>query len=416
MINSSKTQSIYDSLIINFARKNKCIKRITDRFSTYGFSQITTATFEKYDAYMQLKGTVKTNEMVKTIDHTGSVLTLRSDATIPITEQFVREHHQNTSENRYFYVLDVFRYPVTTSKLKENTQAGIECFGKNGVETDAEIVALAIHTLKDLNRPSFKLEIGHAGFFERCISGLKLTDEERNTLKRLLQMKNISELKQFLASVQVADNWKQVIELIPLLYGDPPKIIQLVRSKIDDPIIHEQMNQFEEMYELLDAYNLANHIVIDLSLMNHMDYYSDIIFQGFIHNVGKPVLMGGRYNDLTAYFGSSIPAIGFACDIDAIVESDEDEDVGLHKPTVCILQTAHTRKDCLSLSTHLRTSGWSTRTTQENEPPIDSLAVCTITKERDTINIKVMYRRNLFECKTFEEVDQYLQQCIPKEK
>ena len=44
---------------------------------------------------------------------------------------------------------------------------------------------------------------------------------------------------------------------------------------------------------------------MDLGLINHMGYYSDVIFQGFVGKFGKPVLMGGRYNQLGNEFGAS---------------------------------------------------------------------------------------------------------------
>lgn len=69
---------------------------------------------------------------------------------------------------------------------------------------------------------------------------------------------------------------------------------------------------------------MADHIVINFGLLNQMTYYSDIIFQGFIKGVGKPVLMGGRYDTLTEQFGMEIPAIGFACDIDLILNMWEN--------------------------------------------------------------------------------------------
>ncbi len=409
------SQAHTDALITNYQRKNERIKQLTSRFSTYGFSQISTSTFEDYDSYMRLQGTVETNEMIKTIDHTGNILALRSDATIPITEQLIREQQSHMTEKRYFYVLDVFRYPVSSMKPKENTQAGIECFGSNGIETDAEIIALAMHTLIDINRPSYTLEIGHAGFFERCISALDLSKEKRNTLKKILQTKNMGELKQFLMTIQVADDWKQVLELIPRLYGEPLKIIELVRSTIDDPIIHTQMDQFEKLNELLEAYDLASHVVIDLSLMNHMDYYSDIIFQGFIHNVGKPVLMGGRYNNLTAHFGSSMPAIGFACDVDAIVASEHEDDLYVHTIDIGILQTEETFKDSLSLATYLRDAGWSTRTVTNDLPSIQPIITCAFLDNNETQVIQVIYQHTTKKCTSFKEVASYVQQCMQKE-
>src|SRR5699024_10742955 len=76
-----------------------------------------------------------------------------------------------------------------------------------------------------------------------------------------------------------------------------------------------------KIYETLHAYGVAQRIVIDLSLINHMDYYSDMIFQGFIDNIGKPVIMGGRYDTLANQFGANIPASGFACDVDTLAEN-----------------------------------------------------------------------------------------------
>src|SRR5699024_11265662 len=77
--------------------------------------------------------------------------------------------------------------------------------------------------------------------------------------------------------------------------------------------MHQTLDNLMEIYDYLDAYGIKDHIVADLSLINHMDYYSDIIFQGFIEKVGKPVLMGGRYNTLANQFNANIPAVGFAC-------------------------------------------------------------------------------------------------------
>ena len=68
----------------------------------------------------------------------------------------------------------------------------------------------------------------------------------------------------------------------------------------------------------LKLYGLETNIVMDLGLINHMGYYSDVIFQGFVEKFGKPVLMGGRYNQLGNEFGASLPAIGFACEVESL--------------------------------------------------------------------------------------------------
>src|SRR5690625_7757703 len=72
----------------------------------------------------------------------------------------------------------------------------------------------------------------------------------------------------------------------------------------------------------LKAYGVDDHIVIDLGLINHMDYYSDMIFQGFTENVSRPVLMGGRYDQLADHFLARFSASGFAINKIKLLKSD----------------------------------------------------------------------------------------------
>lgn len=51
---------------------------------------------------------------------------------------------------------------------------------------------------------------------------------------------------------------------------------------------------------------------LDFSLVNSMDYYNGVIFQGFLQNIPFPVLSGGRYDNLPRKMGKQVGAIGFA--------------------------------------------------------------------------------------------------------
>lgn len=415
MSNRSYEDRYIDPLILTYVQKNQWIEKITNRFSTYGFSQVSTTTFAAYESYMHLQENVKTNELVKMIDHGGNILTLRSDATIPITKRLLQEPYEQMNERRYFYVLDVFRYTKDSNRPHENTQAGVECFGANGLETDTEIIALAMHTLQDLHCTSFTLEVGHAGFFQRCMDVLELDVEQQYTFKQLVQTKNIGELKHYVSQTSGTSEWKELIASIPLLYGDPIEIIRLVQSKINDPIILEQMDHLEKIYQLLNAYHLAEHMVIDLSLMNHMDYYSDIIFQGFMHEVGKPVLMGGRYNELTKQFGASIPAIGFACDVDAILSSKERKDSHMPQIDICIIQEEGYPYESLSLSTLLRSCGFSARVIEKGQKKVPAKIICDITQDKNGVVYRMTTGEKTIICTTKDGVKENIQSLLSKE-
>lgn len=354
--------------IETFQIRQQLITKLKNRFSTYGYEQISTPTFEAYDLYANMNGTVNHDEMIKTIDNTGKVLVLRPDITIPITQQIAAKNSRLSQELRCFYVLDVFRQSSNQVGNRESTQAGIELFGNNSPEVDAEVIALAIHTLKDLGINHFKIELGHAGFFKELVKELNLLPQDLDLLKQMIQAKNVTEIEPFLERLSVDKKLSKAVQTIPLLYGNPQDVINHAREITFNKKMDEKLSNLIDIYEVLQAYEMDQHIVIDLGLINHMDYYSDIIFQGFTEHVGKPILMGGRYDQLANHFNATIPAIGFACDIDSLLE-------GMKKPVkktlssidIIIHYEKNKQKDALLIASELRELNYRILTFSQNK-------------------------------------------------
>src|SRR5690625_5255512 len=95
-----------DSDIYLYQMQERLIATLKSRFTTYGYKQIQTPTFEPYDLYTTVNGTIRLDEMIKVIDHSGKVLVMRPDVTIPITQQIAAKYPKLTEEIRYFYVTD----------------------------------------------------------------------------------------------------------------------------------------------------------------------------------------------------------------------------------------------------------------------------------------------------------------------
>jgi ATP phosphoribosyltransferase regulatory subunit len=53
-------------------------------------------------------------------------------------------------------------------------------------------------------------------------------------------------------------------------------------------------------------------------LVNQAEYYTGIIFRGYLDGIGEPVLSGGRYDNLIQDFGGSLSATGFAVTVDLV--------------------------------------------------------------------------------------------------
>lgn len=343
-----------------FYRRQQLIQQLKHRFMTFGYKEINTPTFEAYDLYSKMNGTVNHHEMIKTIDNTGQVLVLRPDITIPITQKIAQHTNQLQQDLRYFYILNVFRQTAESNDQRESTQAGVEYFGNPDPEADGEIIALASQILQDLHIPHFTIEIGHAGFFKQLIKEMNLKQEDLELLKSSIQAKNVTEMEHLLNGLSIDPTLQRIATSLPFLYGKPAKVLQKVKELPLSKALRATLENITSIFNILAAYHVEKNIVLDLSLINHMDYYSDMIFQGFIEKIGKPVLMGGRYDRLADQFSANIPAIGFAFDIDLLISGVPTEQFfGNSQIDVLIYYEHPFEKDSLSLARKLRENNFS---------------------------------------------------------
>ncbi|AOV07108.1 ATP phosphoribosyltransferase regulatory subunit [Sporosarcina ureilytica] len=344
-----------DEIVKDYQKYERMIKTINKRFKTYGYERIKTPTFEQYDMYAQVTSSINRKEMIKTIDCDGEVLVLRPDVTIPITKQLADNYTTLPHELRYYYVQDVYRQSQLEDEEVEQTQAGVEYFCESTPEADAEVIALACHTLKDLGFRNIKIELGHAGFFQELIEKGSFSDRQLIQLKNLIQTKNIIEIEPFLQRLEIAEDLIAAFVEIPLLYGDPIQVSERAREITKTVLMEGTLDYLLEVYDILRLYGLEDNIVMDLGLINHMGYYSDIIFQGFVEKFGRPVLMGGRYNHLGNEFGADLPAIGFACTVESLMKAAKTDLTTRRTPVdVKISYDENSLKESIVLANELR--------------------------------------------------------------
>ncbi len=350
----------------------RIIKTINKRFTTYGYKRIKTSAFEQYDLYSEVKSSINQNEMIKVIDHTGQVLVLRPDVTIPITKELAQNFPDLSSELRYFYVQEVFRQPFDKNDSIERTQAGIEYFCDSSPEADAEVIALACHLMKDLGFNDIKIELGHAGFFNELVLNLPLTSLQIDQLKSLIQAKNVVEIGPFLHNLDIDDEVREVIERIPFLYGNPVDVSERTTGIALTEKMQDTLDYLMDVYSILKIYGLEQYIVMDLGLINQMGYYSGVIFQGYVEKFGKPVLMGGRYDELGNEFGARLPAIGFACEIESLVKATESKEVTSRYPIdVKIIYGDSQLEQAIAIANELRERNYSVLSFSEHKEQAD---------------------------------------------
>ena len=59
-------------------------------------------------------------------------------------------------------------------------------------------------------------------------------------------------------------------------------------------------------------------LALDLSLVNHTDYYNGLLLRGYLEGLPRAVLTGGRYDGILKKLGKAGGGIGFALDLSEI--------------------------------------------------------------------------------------------------
>ena len=119
------------------------------------------------------------------------------------------------------------------------------------------------------------------------------------------------------------------ISALPHLYGGAEVLARARELALNDVAL-SAVSYLEQVYASLVAFGVAEHILLDLGEVRSMAYYTGIAFHGYVRGLGLHVCSGGRYDDLIARFGPSMPAVGFALGIErAMLVSSTSVQLGL---------------------------------------------------------------------------------------
>ncbi|MFD0674773.1 ATP phosphoribosyltransferase regulatory subunit [Cohnella sp. GCM10027633] len=318
----------------------------------WGYEQIMTPTIEYYDT-VGVASATSDQKLFKLLNQRGTTIVLRSDMTAPIARVVGSLLKNKAYPLRLSYHGNVFRaFEEEGGREAEFYQTGVELVGDASPEADAEVIALAIASLQAAGVPSFKIAIGHVGFlnglFEETLPG---RTGEQTRLKECLLQRDYVGYRDVLRALELDEAVKRELEGILRLRGGQEVCDQaLVLSGNADA--QAAIRHLCEIYDVLAAYGVQEHVLIDLTMIGDFSYYTGMTFEGYASNLGFPVCSGGRYDNLLAQFGRPSPATGFALKTTRIMEVVGDH---LEQPErVLVAYAREKRQSALEQATRLR--------------------------------------------------------------
>ena len=304
-----------------------------------GYSEIITPAVEYFDVFAQANPELDQDQMLKIIDKSGRICVARPDNTTPIARIAATRLDDAALPVRLYYSQKVFRSVSGDHGHKgEFLQVGAELIGADGLAADKDILSAAFAALSRTGADNFRIELGHAEIYKALIEELGVDAASSEAIRRLIENKSFAALGDALQPFGSRPAAK-ALSAMPQLFGGI-EVLDEVETLTGNVRVLGAIAYLRRLYQALDEAGYGDRIMIDLGLVHEMDYYTGIMFRGYIGGAGAAILAGGRYNALCAKFGRDLPAGGFGIDVESVAESLQ----GASRPEVA------TRRDTVRIA------------------------------------------------------------------
>lgn len=317
----------------------------------YGYNEIRTPIFEDTGLFSKSVGEdtdLVSKEMYSWEDRSGGRLTLRPELTAPVVRSYIQHNLGARSPlQKLYYIGPLFRRErPQKGRQRQFHQFGVEAFGSEHPEQDAEVIALAHHIFEELGILNISLKLNSIG------SG----DCRKNYRSALVKF--LTPYKDDLSETSQRRLETNPLRILDTKIPHEQDIIQNAPS-IADSWTDEDKNHFESVQSMLSGLNIPYEL--DENLVRGLDYYTRTTFEFVSENLGAQdaICGGGRYDNLVEMLGGKpTPAIGFAAGMERILlstvmteQTDEHESIYL----INIEETASIK--ALQMAKELRSKG-----------------------------------------------------------
>lgn len=317
----------------------------------YGFQEIRTPMFEKTELFQSSAGEtsdIVSKEMYTFDDKGGRSLSLRPEGTAPAIRAFLENNLVNQGTvHKLFYIGPMFRYERSQAgRYRQHHQFGVEAIGNSAPEQDVEIIDLLSTIYKRLGLKQLKVYINSLG-----------DNESRHLFRDKLQ----NYFRQYFN--RLSEDSKKRLEVNPLriLDSKAPEDQEIIAGA---PSILESLSpasqaHFQKVQELLKLIGIS--FEINPRLVRGLDYYNNTVFEFVAGELGSQnsISGGGRYDGLIKRLGGpDLPAIGFGCGLERVIQTMLKQCVSLpqpNHPTLFLIPLGEEAKEqCFALMHELR--------------------------------------------------------------
>lgn len=292
-------------------------------FEQYGYQKFKMSKFEEYDFYADNRSFLGSENILTFTGLDGKLLALKPDVTLSIVKN---TKGSREAAERVYYNENVYRARKGDGEYKEIMQVGLEYIGEVDEYATLEVLLLAQKSLKAISE-QYIMDLSHMGFVAGLMEEVKLPYAQQKAVLSCISEKNPHGVRAVCTEAGLAEDMTEKLEALASLYGGLEATLEQAKALCCNEKMEQAAAELEGILRCLKIGGNEKNVNLDFSIVNDMDYYTGIIFQGFINGVHSGILSGGRYDNLLHKMGKDADAIGFAVYLDLLerFESTEKE-------------------------------------------------------------------------------------------
>lgn len=290
----------------------------------YGYVEVRMPLVEKTELFKRSIGEVTDiveKEMYTFEDRSGESLTLRPEGTAGCVRAAIENGLLHNQVHRLWYRGPMFRHErPQKGRYRQFHQVGVEVFGLEGPDIDAELIIMTARLWKNLRiDDAVTLQINSLGSFAaRAAYRERLVEYLSANYDRL------------------DEDSQRRLQTNPLRVLDSknPDMAELIAQapKLTEHLDEESRIHFDAVLAMLDAAGVRYEV--NPCLVRGLDYYSRTVFEWVTDRLGAQgtVCAGGRFDGLVEQLGGKpTPAAGFAMGLERLTSLLEEEHVARHR-------------------------------------------------------------------------------------
>jgi ATP phosphoribosyltransferase regulatory subunit len=338
-------------------KKRQVESRLLEVFARWGFRQIVTPAFNVFSPGNG--GQVRDSQTFRLVDmDTGGLLALRSDVTPQIAQLAGGMLSEHPRPLRLSYVTNVFRHAHVGGLLqREFWQAGVELIGLVSLEADVEMVAIAMECLEQNGVENVRMSLSHSAFIRGILDSMKLDVGSRKDVLDAVSRRDASGLEGLVGKFASKGSDARVLLDLPEFFGGK-KILDRALGKVNNPSSRLAVKELMQVEDMLELYGLADRVIFDLSDFRDFDYYTGVLFEGFVEGLGYPVCGGGRYDSLLGRYGMDALGTGIAIDVDQLLQVVPNGEPEGRGGDFLVIDFTNDKKVGIRVAQELRSAGW----------------------------------------------------------